>query len=86
MGYCQVKKKLKIREKVELARPHPPIHFFINLWKHVQQQKNTHNTHKKTKNVKKKIIIRVGSLPTHPLPIFSRIFGFFQLKKTPKAP
>ena len=54
-------KNPKIREKLGLARPHPPTSLSI-FFKHVQQQKTAQKkTKKKTQNFKKKKRIRVGA-------------------------
>ena len=52
LGFCQVKKNQKIREKLGLARQNPPtpLFNFYFFWKHVQQKKLRH---KKTKLPKK---------------------------------
>ena len=41
MGSCQVLKNKKIREKLRMARRHPPPYPIFFFWKHVQQQKTT---------------------------------------------
>ena len=59
MGSCQ--KNLKIREKLGLIRQEPPTllsnFFFLKIWKHENNTKNT----QKTQHFQKKIIIRVGA-------------------------
>ena len=75
MGSCQVLKNKKIREKLRMARRHPPpypIFFcFGNMYNNKKQLKNTKK--KQIISLKKKCI-RVGAW-------FSRIFWFFNLTK-----
>ena len=65
-GSCQVKKNPKIREKIGLARRHPPtpVNFFIFFWKDIQQEITTQK--QKKQNIQKKRKIRVGASYTHP--------------------
>ena len=67
---CAFRGLVKLK-KIGLATPqtptHPQIYFLQLFWKHVQE---------KTPPPPKKEI-RVGASRTHPLPCFSRIFGFF---------
>ena len=64
-GSCQIKKNQKIREKLGLFRPHPPIppiqfFFFFETW-------NQHKKHKITQHFPRKIKITWSrvSLPRH---------------------
>ena len=58
---------------------HPPIHFLFIL-ETFRNMKHKNST-KKHKISRKKI--RVGAWSTHPLPSFSRIFGFFLTWQNP---
>ena len=74
-GSCQVK-KFKNQRKTRIGRTtttHPSIHFFYFFWETCTAKKQ----HRKTQN------FRVGTWPTHPLPSFSRIFGFFLTWQNP---
>ena len=66
----KLKKNPKIREKLGLTTSHPltPLHIFFYFLE-------TCTTKKKHTQFPKKRI-RVRAWPTHPLPSFSRIFGF----------
>ena len=81
---CQVEKNKKSEKNSDWSSPtHPPIQFwsfFGNIWKH---QNNTRNT--KKHKISKKIQIRVGAWPTHPLSSFSRIFRLFSTWQNPLA-
>ena len=83
-GLVKLKKNPRKTRIGQTAPNHPtPLsNFFLNILKHENYTKNT----KKQKKSKKIIIIRVGlDAPTHPLPSFSRMFGFFYLDKAPQC-
>ena len=69
-GLVKLKQIPKIREKLGLIRPHQPTHYQFFFFGNMK-------TTQKTQHFPQKIKIRVGAWPTHPLPSFSRIFGFF---------
>ena len=70
---------VKLEKKIRGQTPptHPPTQFFFETCKAKQQYKKTLNFSKKQ--------IQVGASPTHPLPSFSRIFGFFLTWQNPLA-
>ena len=71
-GSCQVKKNPR---KLGLIRPQPPTPYPIFFfWKHLKTLNNTKKNNKKNTTFLEKILIRVGTWPTHPLSSFSRIF------------
>ena len=71
----------KIREKLGLARRHPPTPYpiFDFFLKHVQQQKTTQNTQKNQKKKKSELGL---DPPTH-FQVFLGFLDFFNLTKTP---
>ena len=62
-GFCQVKKKKKIREKLGLARPHQPtpLAIYFIFWGNMFNKKKHHKKTQKNTKFPPKKIIRVGA-------------------------